>query len=241
MRSQVVAAAIAVFLAHGGPALGQDDSVCEGVSCGGHGNCVEKAGDPVCACHEGYQADSVGLSCIPVALPATPEPDEQPEPQVTSSPRVEPRSTAAVSSAADRDYVENTLGEELDDLWDDYLLSRERTHMSFAGFVHRRAEKLVRAGKVLTLVVSPILGLGGAGLSIGVSDSPGFLGALIPTLVLTTTSLVSGIALLVRGTRRTEGLESRVSGQSAGELVPMIGLLHCSDGKPTGLALGVVF
>jgi PEGA domain len=38
---------------------------CEIVSCSGHGNCLIKNGEPMCACSKGYGADSTGLGCVP--------------------------------------------------------------------------------------------------------------------------------------------------------------------------------
>lgn len=45
---------------------------CAGLTCSSHGTCVVKAGEPVCACNDGYTPDTTtGLSCQPVApLPA---------------------------------------------------------------------------------------------------------------------------------------------------------------------------
>ncbi len=45
---------------------------CTGLTCSNHGTCVVKAGEPVCACDDGYVPDTTtGLSCQPVApLPA---------------------------------------------------------------------------------------------------------------------------------------------------------------------------
>ncbi len=47
--------------------LAQDADPCAKVTCSNHGDCVFVEGRPLCACHEGYEADSVGLGCKPVA------------------------------------------------------------------------------------------------------------------------------------------------------------------------------
>ncbi len=49
--------------------LGQDDDPCAKVTCSNHGDCIFVEGRPLCACHEGYEADSIGLGCKP--LPST--------------------------------------------------------------------------------------------------------------------------------------------------------------------------
>jgi hypothetical protein len=37
---------------------------CDGVTCSGHGTCVESDGDPECLCFRGFEA--AGLDCVPV-------------------------------------------------------------------------------------------------------------------------------------------------------------------------------
>lgn len=66
MRLLTVAVCVAAMFVSSGSVWAQDTGSCEDVSCAGHGKCVVKGGEPVCACDEGYQADSVGLSCVPL-------------------------------------------------------------------------------------------------------------------------------------------------------------------------------
>jgi len=53
-------------------AMSQDDP-CAKVTCSGHGTCLLKAGEPVCACNENYVPDlTTGLSCLPIQPAAAP-------------------------------------------------------------------------------------------------------------------------------------------------------------------------
>ncbi len=48
-----------------------DDSTCEpdcqtfGSDCGGHGDCDDSSGTPVCSCHDGYQDNDSNSTCLP--------------------------------------------------------------------------------------------------------------------------------------------------------------------------------
>ena len=58
---------------------------CKGVTCAGHGTCVVKGGDPMCACHEGFAPDAVtGLSCQATGA-SVPAPTPAPAPAASSS------------------------------------------------------------------------------------------------------------------------------------------------------------
>lgn len=43
-------------------------SICQHITCSGHGVCVVKGGEPLCACNNNYAADQrTGMNCIPIA------------------------------------------------------------------------------------------------------------------------------------------------------------------------------
>ena len=41
------------------------ENACDKIACSGHGTCVVRSNEPVCACSNGYIADSTGLNCFP--------------------------------------------------------------------------------------------------------------------------------------------------------------------------------
>ena len=50
-------------------------SICDRIPCSGHGICVVKSGEPICACYEGFVPDSAGgLNCIREQSPPPPPP-----------------------------------------------------------------------------------------------------------------------------------------------------------------------
>ncbi len=44
--------------------LRAQQGICAKIACSGHGQCVETASGPACACHEGYVPDETRLNCV---------------------------------------------------------------------------------------------------------------------------------------------------------------------------------
>ena len=83
--------------------------LCAGVVCSNQGTCIVKGGAPLCACNEGYMADTAGTGCIPVTgTPAPTSTSEQAAAVDSAETGPSDTATPSASSAKDQAFAQTT-------------------------------------------------------------------------------------------------------------------------------------
>ena len=194
-------------------------TICEQISCSGHGNCIMRDKKPLCACHEGYQPDSAeGLNCVPIE-----------ESQASS---VSGNQTSGTGDAASEEgeasggraelkMIQAALpgySHEADFLMYGYLLRAGRIQGTFLDYKIYRTNKRRKGGVALVVLGSIVLATGIAGLIVyGIVDeqTPLIIGTVLAPA--STALLVPGIVVLLRAKRTMKVLQSLATSLSFSE------------------------
>ncbi len=154
---------------------GAEEGVCAKVACSGHGQCIETANGPACACHAGYTPDATGLNCVAEAASPTPTAEAPPQAGTTAAaatPQVLPTTGVLPREYGREDYERVKAALPRFSHEEDYatygrLRRSGRIQGSFIEYKLYRAQKrkaggiaLVAVGSVLSASFFPLLGVG---------------------------------------------------------------------------------
>ncbi len=203
MKLTLIMTVLAGFILLSRASLAQDTDPCAKVSCSGHGTCVIKGDDPVCACENGYQADSVGLSCVPNTPVAT---ETRTVKAVPDRVVVKPAPHAASSRPPGRECA-----------WDDHCRVSKKCHRESGECISRTMYKAHetdgRNFKVMRTLGGTVLVLGGVTffviilLDLVFKSAPKYISSVgMPAIA---TSVGIGIPLLLVGLIGRKRYEAR--------------------------------
>jgi hypothetical protein len=190
------------------------ENPCAEVTCSGHGACIIKGGEPVCACHDGYRADDAGVNCLPFqGGESSPASDSA----LTKNDGGLPVQGDDAQGRADYEKVKAALPEfshESDFLTYGRALKLGRIQGSFIEYKRYRANKrrrgagaLIGVGTFFAAVSLPLFGVGIANLARGDRGwGPPFLGPAGLCLGIAIPLLATGAVRMSRAKRTIRGL-----------------------------------